>query len=59
LALAALLVLNACASPRQACRKENPGDPAGFESCWQAVLQRQNQRMNQEDIREFRARGGG
>jgi hypothetical protein len=59
LAVALLPALAGCESPRAACQKENPGNPAGFDSCWQAVLQRQNQRLNREDIREFRARGGG
>jgi hypothetical protein len=52
LTIASLPALAACGSPREACQKENPGNPAGFESCWQAVLQRQNVRLNEEAAQE-------
>lgn len=60
LAAAGLLAaLAGCQSPQQACRQAHPGDSAAYERCWQAALQQQNQELNRQDIREFRARGGG
>jgi hypothetical protein len=50
--LLTIVSLAGCGSPREKCQQENPGNPAGFESCWQAVLQRQNARLNEEAAEE-------
>jgi starvation-inducible outer membrane lipoprotein len=52
--LIGLLLLAACTSPEEQCRKQHPTDQAAFQACWNAVLQQQNAYLNRlraEDAR--------
>jgi hypothetical protein len=59
LTVGALLALVGCESIQEKCRKEYPADPAAAESCFRAVLQRENELQNQRDREDFRRSGGG
>ena len=52
-ALGLLATLCGCTSGIEACRKAYPPGSAAYEACFQAELQRENQRLNQQAISEL------
>lgn len=51
-----LLLLAGCESPQEKCRKENAENEAGYERCWNAVLQQQNAYLNHLWGESFRSK---
>jgi uncharacterized lipoprotein YajG len=54
--IAAFLALAGCQSPREACQKAHPTDPAAADACFQAVLQQQNEQLDRLHASEYRGR---
>jgi uncharacterized protein YecT (DUF1311 family) len=56
LTVTALLALAGCQSALDACRQAHPTDLAAADTCFQAVLQQQNEQLNRMHAEQFRGR---
>jgi hypothetical protein len=56
LIVGSLLTLAGCGSGTEDCRKDYPSGSAAYQACWSAVIQRQNEQLNQTEALEYRAR---